>query len=113
MPFINTKYSADITSAQETDIKSQLAEAVSIIGKSESWLMVGFEPNCSLFFRGEKSEKIAFVEVSLYGEATAAAYDKLTSEICRILENSLGVPRDKIYVKYSPTDNWGWNGRNF
>lgn len=113
MPFINTKYSADITPAQETDIKSQLAEAVSIIGKSESWLMVGFEPNCSLYFRGEKSEKIAFVEVSLYGGASAAAYDKLTSEICRILENSLGVPRDKIYVKYSPTDNWGWNGGNF
>ncbi len=46
MPFINTKYSADITPDQETSIKSALAEAVQFIGKTESWLMLGFEPNC-------------------------------------------------------------------
>ena len=55
MPFINTKYSADITPAQETEIKSALAEAIKLVGKSESWLMLGFEPNTSLYFRGEKS----------------------------------------------------------
>ena len=42
MPFINTKYSQDITPAQEEQIKSALGEAVKIIGKTESWLMVGF-----------------------------------------------------------------------
>ena len=113
MPFINTKYSADITPAQETEIKSALAEAIKLVGKSESWLMLGFEPNTSLYFRGEKSEKIAFVEVSLYGGALASAYDKLTVEITRILNAALGVPADKVYVKYSPTDDWGWNGHNF
>lgn len=113
MPFINTKYSQDITPAQESEIKSALAQAVSAIGKTESWLMVGFEPKCSLYFKGEKSEKIAFVEVSLYGDAGKQAYSKLTAEICSILGKTLGVPSDKIYVKYSPTDNWGWNGGNF
>ena len=33
MPFINTKYSADITPAQEQQIKSALADAVRVIGK--------------------------------------------------------------------------------
>lgn len=113
MPFINTKYSADITPAQEQQIKSALADAVRVIGKSENWLMVGFEPNCSLYFKGEKSEKIAFVEVSLYGNASSSAYDELTAQICDILGKTLGVPADKVYVKYSPTDNWGWNGGNF
>ncbi len=113
MPFINTKYSGGITPEQETEIKAQLAEAVKLIGKTESWLMVGFEPECSLYFKGEKSEKIAFVEVSMYGNASAAGCGKMTAEICRILGDVLGVPADKVYVKYSPTDNWGWNGNNF
>ena len=113
MPFINTKYSQAITPEQELEIKSALAEAVSEIGKTESWLMVGFEPNYSLYFKGEKSEKIAYVEVSLYGDAGKAAYGKLTAKICAILGKTLGVPSDKIYVKYSPTEHWGWNGGNF
>lgn len=113
MPFINTNYSSSITPEQEEKIKSALGKAVSILGKSESWLMVGFEPDCSLYFKGEKSEKIAFVEVSLFGSASRAAYDKMTAEICKILGDVLGVPADKVYVKYSPTDNWGWNGGNF
>ncbi len=113
MPFINTKYSSAITPEQEEKIKSALGQAVSDLGKSESWLMVGFEPNCSLYFKGEKSEKIAYVEVSLFGNASRAAYDNMTGEICKILGDVLGVPADKVYVKYSPTDNWGWNGGNF
>ena len=113
MPFINTKYSGEITPAQEEEIKSALGKAVSLLGKSESWLMVGFEPNVSLYFKGEKSEKLAFVEVSLYGKAPKSAYEALTAEICKILGNSLGVPSDHIYVKYSPTEDWGWNGGNF
>ena len=74
---------------------------------------LGFEQECSLYFRGEKSEKIAFVDVSLYGPASPASCDKMTAEICRIYTDVLGVPADKIYVKYAPTDCWGWNGGNF
>ena len=113
MPFINTKYSGAVTPEQEIDIKTALGEAVSVIGKSESWLMVGFEQNCALYFKGEKPEKTAFVEVSLYGSSARTAYERLTAEICKILGDVLGVPADKVYVKYSPTENWGWNGGNF
>ena len=113
MPFINTKYSQKITPEQETELKTALGSAVSILGKTESWLMLGFEQECSLYFRGEKSEKIAFVDVSLYGPASPASCDKMTAEICRIYTDVLGVPADKIYVNYAPTDCWGWNGGNF
>lgn len=113
MPFINTKYSKTITPAEEEQIKSALGKAVSVLGKTESWLMVGFEQECSLYFRGEKSEKLAFVDVSLYGRAEPPACDQMTAEICRIYGEVLGIPADHIYVKYTPTDNWGWNGGNF
>ncbi len=113
MPFINTKYSQDITAEQETELKSALGSAVSALGKTESWLMLGFEKNCDLYFRGEKSEKITFVDVSVYGSVSPAACEKMTAEICSLYARVLGVPADKIYVKYSSTDNWGWNGGNF
>ncbi len=113
MPFINTKYSASITAEQENAIKTALGQAVTVLGKSESWLMLGFEQNCSLYFRGEKSDKIAFAEVSLYGNASSDACNRMTAEICRIYGEVLGVPSDKVYVKYSPTSEWGWNGGNF
>lgn len=113
MPFINTKYSSDITPEQENQIKTALGTAVQAIGKTESWLMLGFEPNCSMYFKGEKSEKIAFVEVSSFGTAkTSSAYNKLTEDICNTLNFVLGVPFDHVYVKYSTTEHWGWNGGN-
>lgn len=112
MPYINTKYSASITPEQEMTIKTALGNAIQLIGKSEQWLMLGFEQNCSMYFRGEKSEKLAYVEVCLYGSASSAAYSKLTGEICRIYGEVLGITADHVYVKYSPTDEWGWNGCN-
>ena len=113
MPFINTKYSDSISPEQETALQSALGEAITLIGKSEGWLMLGFEQNCSMYFKGEKSEKLAFVEVSLLGDAGADAYRKMTCEICRIYGEILGIAGDKVYVKYSPTANWGWNSMNF
>ena len=113
MPFINTKYSCAITPEQEEKIKSALGAAVSVLGKSESWLMVGFEPECSLYFKGQKSEKIAFVEVSLFGSASPSACDKMTAEVCKILSDELGIPGSQVYVTYHGIRDWGWNGSNF
>ncbi len=114
MPFINTKVSVPVSPAQEQELKTALGQAISIIpGKSESWLMVGIEDECHLYFRGDNSEPIAYVEVSVFGGANADAFDKLTAEICDILGRILGIAADHIYVKYMPTDHWGWNGSNF
>lgn len=113
MPFINTKFTAEISERQQDAIKTAFGKAVELLGKTESWLMVGFEPNSALYFRGNKPERAAFVEVSLYGMAPPSACDSMTAEICRILTRELSVPADMIYVKYSPTEQWGWNGGNF
>lgn len=114
MPFINSKISVKITKEQEELIKSKLGKAISIIpGKSENWLMVGFEDEYKLYFKGEKFEKIAFVEVKIFGHANSEDFEKLTKEICNIYEEVLGIPQDKIYIKYEEVSEWGWNGSNF
>lgn len=114
MPFINTKVNTTISKEDEILLKERLGEAISIIpGKSEQWLMLGFEDNIKMYFRGNNDEKIAFVEVKVFGGENKAAFNDLTAEICKIYNDILGIDKDKIYVKYETTTNWGWNGANF
>ena len=114
MPFINSKVSVKITEEQEKELKTRLGQAISLVpGKSESWLMTGFEDGYHLYFRGDNSEPMAFVDVSVFGSPNSAAFSKLTAEICKIFGEVLGISSDHIYVKYSSTTDWGWNGSNF
>ncbi|MBR3772130.1 MAG: hypothetical protein IKL07_07675 [Clostridium sp.] len=114
MPFIDSKVSFTLTEQQEEEIKTRLGKAIELIpGKSESWLMVGFADNYKLYFKGEASPKIVYVEVSVFGNVTQSAIDNLTREICNIYNEVTGTPKDKIYVKYFEADKWGWNGNNF
>jgi hypothetical protein len=114
MPFINSKISVKITKEQEECIKTKLGKAITLIpGKSESWLMVGFEDDYSLYFKGQQYEKIAFVEVKIFGSAESSALEKLTQAICTIYEEELSIPKDKIYITYQEISSWGYNGFNF
>lgn len=112
MPFINTKTNVSISKDQEVAIKSRLGQVITDIGKSEGWLMVGFEENVSMYFKGS-DEPCAIAEISLYGKASASAYELLTGDVTKILNEELGVPEGRIYVKYQEIDYWGWNGNNF
>ncbi|MDR3593493.1 phenylpyruvate tautomerase MIF-related protein [Clostridium sp.] len=114
MPFIGSKVSVKISKEKEEIIKNKLGKAIELIpGKSETFLMIGFEDEHSLYFAGEKLEKGAFVEVKIFGKASKDAYEKLTAAICNIYEEELEIPQNKIYVKYEEVQDWGWNGRNF
>ena len=114
MPFIGSKVTVKILSEKEEILKNRLARAAeSILGKAEKYLMVGFEDEYKLYFGGDRLEKGAFVEVKICGKATREAFEEMTSAVCRIYEDELGIPQDKIYVKYEEVENWGWNGFNF
>lgn len=114
MPFINSKISIPVTGSQEIELKTRLGKAIELIpGKSESWLMVGFEPEYKLYFRGSNAEPVAMVDVSVFGSENPDAFSKLTGEICNIFKDVLGIAPDHVYVKYQAVSNWGWNGENF
>ncbi|MBQ9605643.1 MAG: hypothetical protein IJV16_00500 [Lachnospiraceae bacterium] len=114
MPFIDSKVSVKVSKEQETEIKSRLGQAISLIpGKSESWLMVGIQDEYHLYFRGEDSEPMAFIEVRIFGGSNRDAFEKMTAEITKIFGEVLGIAADHMYIKYSATTDWGWNGSNF
>ena len=114
MPFIDAQVSVTITDEQEKELKSRLGQAISIIpGKSESWLMTGFEDNYHLYFRGDNSAPMAFIEVRLFGGPNKEAFSRMTAEITKIFGDVLQIAPDHMYIKYSATPDWGWNGGNF
>ena len=59
--------------------------------------MVGIEPESALWFKGSDAPA-AMVEVSVYGSASASAYNALTAEVTDVLNLNLGIPSDRIYV---------------
>lgn len=113
MPFINVKTNTSVSAEKETSIKSALGQAITAIpGKSENWLMVDIEPEHILYFQGDNAPA-AMVEVSVYGQPNSSAFNSLTEKICTILNELLSIEQSRIYVKYTATQDWGWNGSNF
>ena len=99
MPFIDSKITVSLTPEKEEAIKTKLGEAIQILNKSETYLMVGFEDNYDLYMGGSKLDKGAYVSVSLFGQASPSAYSE--------------IPGNQVYVTYHGVNDWGWNGSNF
>ena len=113
MPYISTKVNMPISKQQQTQLKESFGRAIEILpGKSENWLMLSFEENCHLYFKGDDSQKLAFLEVKLFGGASSQAYEAMTKELTDILHRVLDIPAANIYIKYEETKYWGWNGSN-
>lgn len=113
MPFIDAKISMTLSQEQKDSLKTKFGKAVAIIHKPESYLMVGIQDNYSLYMGGKNLPKGAFISVSLFGQASSSDYSKMTAELCKIMEEELGIPGNCVYVTYQGIDNWGWNGQNF
>ena len=113
MPFIDSKISVPVSEEKKELIKTELGKAISILHKSETYLMVGLQDKYDLWMAGKKLDKGAYVSVSLFGQAAPADYEKLTGVICKLYEKELGIPQSAVYVTYHPVADWGWNGANF
>lgn len=113
MPFINTRTSAEISKEQEILLKEKMGKAISLIGKSESWLMLNFEDNCRLYFKGDNSKNMAIVEVALFGKANNSQYDALTEKLTEEISEVLKIDPSNVYIKYEEVEHWGYNGFNF
>ncbi len=114
MPYIDSKVTLKISKDKEKILKQKLGEAIQLIpGKSETYLMIGFEDEYPLYLAGEELEKGAFINIKLFGKSNPENYNKLTNEVCNIFLEELGIPKNKIYITYEEVEYWGWNGSNF
>ena len=114
MPFIETKTYVRISAEKEEILKEKLGKAIAEFpGKSEYWLMLSFTDNCRMWFRGYQKFPIAMVEVKLFGGADPDACHRMTAIICKLFEEELGIRAEHVYVNYTFSEVWGWNGENF
>jgi hypothetical protein len=110
MPMIALTTSVPITAKAAEQLKTGLGEAIALLpGKTEARLMLSLTDNIPMYYQGEERD-IAFADVSCFGHPAPEHYGPLTAAICALLERVLALSPANVYVKYSETDNWGWNG---
>ena len=53
MPFIDSKLTVKVDDDKKEALKAKLGQAIGILGKTESYLMVGFEDDYTLYMGGK------------------------------------------------------------
>lgn len=111
MPHIQVNATCAISKAQEKTLVDRLGDAISLIpGMKGDYLMIRLEENCRLFFGG--TGECAFVEVDRFGRIPEEASQALTARISGIVEQTLGISKDRMYIKYTENPYWGCHGHN-
>lgn len=114
MPYIQLKTTAAVSPEKCDALKAAFGKAIECFpGKNESWLMVNIEDGKKMWFRGDASADTAMVDVELLGSVSPDGSRRMTAELCDILNKMLGIAPDRVYVKYTGYQHWGWNGGNF
>lgn len=114
MPYINSKLTIKLSEQDKEVLKTKMGEIITEIpGKSEAWLMVSFNEDETIYFRGNKMEKAAFIEVKIAGTAEREHKNKVTNLLCSLFETQLSISKDSIYITFSEVEDWGWNGELF
>lgn len=113
MPYIQTRTNINVPKDKEIKIKERFGQAINILHKSENWLMVEFVSDCKMYFAGDDSKQMAYVDIKLYGRGDADSFNQMTAQITKILNSELGILPENIYVSYGEYSNWGWNANNF
>lgn len=113
MPFIETKTNVSLAADKEVRLKSAFADCIAAIpGKTERWLMVSFEPDVHMYFGGSDAP-CAMIRVEAFGKINDGDCRKVTAAMTACVSEILGIPGDRVYIRYEECDKWGWNGSNF
>ncbi|PSP17889.1 MAG: hypothetical protein BRC58_04915 [Cyanobacteria bacterium QS_8_64_29] len=113
MPLI--KVQASVAEPQSGDANALLgtlsARLAEQTGKPESTVMTAFEPNVPMTFAGT-ADPACYVEIKSVGEIPPEQARAMSHAVCQQIEQSLGVPANRTYITFSPTEGtlWGWNG---
>lgn len=113
MPYIHTSVSCPLTRDAEVRLKAAFGDAITCLsGKTEAYLMLRFTDRAHLWLGGSDA-LAAMVEVSVFGTLLHTEAAELTRRLTDAVSETLLIPPDRIYVKYTATPEWGWSGSQF
>jgi len=99
--------------AKQTILRAASTLVAEELGKPEEFVMIALQPDTDMIFAGS-DEPVAFLElksVGLPGRQTR----RLSSELCSLVHQHLGIPSQRTYVKIIDVGRgmWGWTGDAF
>lgn len=114
MPYLKIQTNLPLAKKAERSILRNASTLVAeLLGKPESFVMVAIQPDTPMLFAGS-DEPVAFLELKSVGLPARATKD-LCGALCQLVEGHLGIPLDRIYVKFIDVRHgmWGWKGDLF
>lgn len=114
MPYLKIQTNLPLTKrARKTVLKEASAVVSSELEKPESFVMVALEPDTPMWFNGN-DDPVAFLELKAVGLPVRRTKD-LSEVLCVVIHEHLGIPMDRIYVKFIDVKHgmWGWQGGTF
>jgi phenylpyruvate tautomerase PptA (4-oxalocrotonate tautomerase family) len=114
MPLLKLETTVVLTDEKRKVLLATLSKIISgTIGKPEQYVMVTIG-SAAMLMSGKLGDA-AFVDIRSIGGLTSEVNGKLSQQICKLLNDSLGMPQDRIYLNFTEVEagNWGWNGSTF
>src|SRR3974377_626738 len=111
MPLLKLETTVAIPEEKRKALLASLSKTVAeTIGKPEQYVMVAAGQVAILM--SCSAEDAAFVDLRRIGGLTGGVNRKLSQKICALLQESLGVASNRVFLNFTEVDarNWGWQG---
>jgi phenylpyruvate tautomerase PptA (4-oxalocrotonate tautomerase family) len=111
MPYLKIQTNLPLTEKAEHSVLTTASSLVaSELEKPESFVMVAIQPDTPMLFAGS-DEPVAFLELKAVG-LPAKKTKTLSRALCLLLEEHLGIPKERVYAKFIDVNHsmWGWKG---
>ena len=114
MPLLKLDTTVVLSDDKRKALLASLSQIVAeTIGKPEEYVMVTVSPSAILI--SGKPGDAALVDVRSIGGLSDDVNRQLSQKVCRLLNESLGVPQNRIYLNFTDVEagHWGWKGNTF
>ena len=114
MPLLRLETTVVLTDDKRKALLASLSKIVAeTIGKPEQYVMLTISP-AAILMSGKPGDA-ALVDVRSIGGLSGDVNRRLSQKVCRLLNESLRVPQERIYLNFTQVEagNWGWKGTTF
>jgi phenylpyruvate tautomerase len=114
MPLLKLETTVVLSEDKQQALLASLSQTVAeTIGKPQQHVMVTAS-QAAMQMSGSPGNA-AFVDVRSIGGLTGDVNRKLSQKVCKLLNDLLGVPPNRIYLNFTDVEasHWGWNGSTF
>ena len=114
MPLLKLETTVVLSDEKRKTLLASLSELMAeTTGKPEQYVMVTASQSAILM--SGRAGEAAFVDIRGIGGLSGDVNRQLSQKVCRLLNESLGVLPDRIYLNFTELEapNWGWKGNTF